>query len=181
MGAPGVHLVEDGLCAAAAALASGALGAKPLDAIADGARELRGRARARGAAREPPDGLRVLDDCYNANPHSVGARARDAGRSSRGGERAVAVLGDMLELGDAGRGAARRDRRARPPRAASTCWSPSARSSRAHRGGRARGGARDACSSATTPTAAAQLVREHARAGDVVLVKASRGMRSSAS
>jgi UDP-N-acetylmuramoyl-tripeptide--D-alanyl-D-alanine ligase len=63
-----------------------------------------GLARARPTARrlnvvEGLRGLTVLDDCYNANPASVEAALRTA-RELAGAGRVVAVLGDMLELGD---------------------------------------------------------------------------------
>jgi UDP-N-acetylmuramoyl-tripeptide--D-alanyl-D-alanine ligase len=44
-------------------------------------------------------GVTVLDDCYNANPSSMGA-ALDTLASLAGARRRVAVLGDMLELGE---------------------------------------------------------------------------------
>jgi UDP-N-acetylmuramoyl-tripeptide--D-alanyl-D-alanine ligase len=43
-------------------------------------------------------GLRLVDDCYNANPDSMAAALRTAAELAQGG-RVVAVLGDMLELG----------------------------------------------------------------------------------
>jgi UDP-N-acetylmuramoyl-tripeptide--D-alanyl-D-alanine ligase len=63
-----------------------------------------GLVRARPTARrlnvvEGPQGLTVLDDCYNANPASVEAALRTA-RELAGTGRVVAVLGDMLELGE---------------------------------------------------------------------------------
>ena len=42
--------------------------------------------------------LRIINDCYNANPASVRA-ALDAAVAHRGTRRLVVVLGDMLELG----------------------------------------------------------------------------------
>ncbi|MBI3185526.1 MAG: UDP-N-acetylmuramoyl-tripeptide--D-alanyl-D-alanine ligase [Myxococcales bacterium] len=47
---------------------------------------------------EAPGGYSVLDDCYNANPASVRA-AIETLSSLAGSGRALAVLGDMLELG----------------------------------------------------------------------------------
>jgi UDP-N-acetylmuramoyl-tripeptide--D-alanyl-D-alanine ligase len=47
---------------------------------------------------EAPGGVTVVDDCYNANPASMAAALRTLHELARGG-RAVAVLGDMLELG----------------------------------------------------------------------------------
>jgi len=48
---------------------------------------------------ELPEGVRVVNDTYNANPSSMLA-ALETVAEQRRGQRAVAVLGDMLELGD---------------------------------------------------------------------------------
>ncbi|KQV76256.1 hypothetical protein ASC61_15315 [Aeromicrobium sp. Root344] len=45
-----------------------------------------------------PDGVVVVNDAYNANPESMAAALRAI--AAVGGDRAVAVLGEMLELGD---------------------------------------------------------------------------------
>ena len=44
--------------------------------------------------------ITIIDDCYNANPSSM--RASLAALGLRMGKRKIAVLGDMLELGDLG-------------------------------------------------------------------------------
>jgi UDP-N-acetylmuramoyl-tripeptide--D-alanyl-D-alanine ligase len=58
----------------------------------------------RGERVELPGGTVVIDDCYNANPMSMRAAldelAATAGPSGDAGGRRVAVLGDMLELGE---------------------------------------------------------------------------------
>ncbi len=48
--------------------------------------------------KNAPGGVTVIDDCYNANPASMGV-ALDALSGLAVESRAVAVLGDMLELG----------------------------------------------------------------------------------
>ena len=56
----------------------------------------------RGQRRVLPFGVTLIDDCYNANPMSMRAALEDlaeAGERDRHLRR-VAVLGDMLELGD---------------------------------------------------------------------------------
>ena len=55
----------------------------------------------RGQRVTLPGGITVIDDCYNANPMSMHAALSDLAASAQreGGARRVAVLGDMLELG----------------------------------------------------------------------------------
>ncbi len=54
----------------------------------------------RGERIELPRNIMLINDCYNSNPQSLGAGLADlASESKRRGGRAVAVLGDMLELG----------------------------------------------------------------------------------
>ncbi|MFQ5515479.1 MAG: UDP-N-acetylmuramoyl-tripeptide--D-alanyl-D-alanine ligase [Myxococcota bacterium] len=97
LSALGRHLVQDALCAAAAAWASEALGSEPLDAIRTGLERfepLAGRLR----PLTSPAGFRILDDSYNANPDSLRAALTTLVELARG-EPAVVVLGEMLELG----------------------------------------------------------------------------------
>jgi len=53
-----------------------------------------------------PDGVVVVNDAYNANPDSMRAAVRALVdiTERRTGARAIAVLGEMRELGDASRG-----------------------------------------------------------------------------
>ncbi len=95
--APGQHLVEDALCAAAAAWATGLLEENPLDAIRAGLERFEALP-GRLCVVETAGGLTVLDDSYNANPRSMEAALRTL-RALHAGGRAVTVLGDMLELG----------------------------------------------------------------------------------
>ena len=82
----------NGAAAIAATLALGA----PLEDMAEGLRAyspVKGRMTVVVAG-----GLTILDDTYNANPESMASALRTLG-AARG--RKVAVLGDMLELGEA--------------------------------------------------------------------------------
>jgi UDP-N-acetylmuramoyl-tripeptide--D-alanyl-D-alanine ligase len=125
---------------------------------------------------ERPDGVTVINDAYNANPASMGAALEAlSGIGSRAGRRTVAVLGEMKELGEAsaeahagvGADAARREvdvllvigEPARPivdGAAKVTSWSGTA-------------------TFVEDRAAALAWLRENVVAGDVVLVKASRG------
>jgi len=98
LGARGVHLVDNALAAAAAALAVGA----PIEAVVAGlaAPTL---SPMRMALTRSPRGTRILDDSYNANPMSTEAALRSlAALSIESGGRRFAVLGEMAELGEVG-------------------------------------------------------------------------------
>jgi UDP-N-acetylmuramoyl-tripeptide--D-alanyl-D-alanine ligase len=95
---PGPHWMLDGACAAAAAHASGRLGEAPLEAVRIALEQFRG-APGRLRLIEAPGDVLVLDDSYNANPHSAAA-ALETLSQLRSDHRALAVLADMLELGD---------------------------------------------------------------------------------
>lgn len=91
----GRYNVHNALAAAAAAVALGV--EEPL--IARGLEAFR-PARARMELVHLKDGALLIEDCYNANPLSV--RAALVTLEEMGGSgRRIAVLGDMLELGDA--------------------------------------------------------------------------------
>ena len=94
---PGRHQVGNALAAAAAALALG----MDLPDVAAGLSRASARSRWRMELHQRDDGVTVLNDAYNANPDSmaaaVGTLAELSGQRRR---RTWAVLGDMLELGN---------------------------------------------------------------------------------
>ena len=91
----GEHNLMNALAAAAAAYG---LGLRPAE-LEDGFSRL---AAVSGRSRPVPlrGGGLLIDDTYNANPASMEAALRNA-KAIRRGRRFVAVLGDMLELGGA--------------------------------------------------------------------------------
>ncbi|MCP3145041.1 UDP-N-acetylmuramoyl-tripeptide--D-alanyl-D-alanine ligase [Pyxidicoccus xibeiensis] len=118
------------------------------------------------------NGVTVIDDCYNANPASMDAALETLGTLVPVGGRAVVVLGDMLELG------------------------PGELEEHARLGGRVPGHARlaaffgprsvkgwetasmgDSAAHFTEVEPLVAWLSSRLRPGDVVLVKASRGMR----
>jgi len=98
----GAHAVPDALAAAAMALAAGlapAVVARALSAAEE-------RSPWRMALHELPGGAVLVNDAYNANPDSMRAALDTIGtmiarrRLAHPNAAATAVLGDMLELGD---------------------------------------------------------------------------------
>ncbi|MBI5067715.1 MAG: UDP-N-acetylmuramoyl-tripeptide--D-alanyl-D-alanine ligase [Deltaproteobacteria bacterium] len=161
--------------AAAAAAAAVALGCSDQE-IVRGLAEVRPVGR-RLRMERLPSGALLLDDCYNANPASMSAAlltlAELAGRS---GGRALAVLGDMLELGPAEAEAHRAlGAEAAPLLKGLAAFGPRSRHT--------ADGAREAGLPAADLLHAEEIaplaawVRERLAPGDVLLVKGSRGMK----
>jgi len=102
LGLIGRHMVDDALAAAALALAAG-LTPGQVAAGLSGARE---RSPWRMEPHDLPGGALLLNDAYNANPDSVRqaldtvARMVASRRRAEPTARGIAVLGDMLELGE---------------------------------------------------------------------------------
>jgi UDP-N-acetylmuramoyl-tripeptide--D-alanyl-D-alanine ligase len=170
---PGRHLVLNALCAAACAAATGRLGARPLAAIATGLASFHG-AKQRLVLRDAPRGVALLDDSYNSNPASAAAALRTL-RDVAGRGRALAALGDMLELGP--EGAALHAEVGRAAAAANVAVLVAVGELSAHTAAAARAAGIAEVHEAPDAVAAGALLRKLARAGDTILVKGSRGMR----
>lgn len=99
LGVRGAHNVANALAAAAAALGSGAGIGVGVEAVAEG---LSAEASSpwRMELSTSPQGARILNDAYNANPASM--RAALTALASLPAARRVAVLGPMAELGESG-------------------------------------------------------------------------------
>jgi UDP-N-acetylmuramoyl-tripeptide--D-alanyl-D-alanine ligase len=89
----GEHNVTNALCAAATSLAANC----SLDEIAMGLADFRAPDK-RMELFTSSQGFLILNDTYNANPASMAAGLRTL--ASIGKARRIAVIGDMLELGD---------------------------------------------------------------------------------
>jgi len=168
---PGRHLVLDAALAAAAARAVGA----SVGDIEDGlATVVPGKHR--GEIHTSSRGVLVLDDTYNANPGSVRSALETWSTLSRQG-RKVAVLGEMLELGDAAPEMHRQigEAAGRAGIDLLLCAGPNAR--RTVDGARAAGLADEATLAFETTEALVAALDGLLRAGDRVLVKGSLGMR----
>jgi UDP-N-acetylmuramoyl-tripeptide--D-alanyl-D-alanine ligase len=117
-------------------------------------------------------GASIVDDTYNSNPDAL--RAMIAGLAETPAERRILVAGEMLELGDAG------------PALHAACGAAAAQAGVDVVVG-VRGLALELVAAARaggaaavfveTPQEAGAWLRENLRAGDVALLKASRGVR----
>ena len=148
----------------------------PLDAIARRARGLRPAAH-RGEVVKLASGVTIIDDSYNANPTAT-RRALDV-LASASAARRLAVLGEMLELGDrsvalheeVGRAAAR----AGVHLLVTVGDAPAAALADA---AIAAGLARSSVHHFAASDEAAEFVASTAARGDLVLVKGSRGIKT---
>ncbi len=116
-------------------------------------------------------GYWVLDDCYNANPASMAAALETvAGLAKAQGGKAVAVVGDMLELGPSEADEHRAlVERAKAKAALSAFFGP--------RTSKAAGAVPHAFPAQEDVDALIGWLKPQLAPNDVVLVKASRGMR----
>ncbi|MBI4486705.1 MAG: UDP-N-acetylmuramoyl-tripeptide--D-alanyl-D-alanine ligase [Acidobacteria bacterium] len=148
----------------------------PLEVVAERAASLRPASR-RGEIVRLRD-ITVIDDSYNANPTAT-RRALDVLAGDRHAARRVAVLGEMLELGD--RAAALHQEVGRAVATAGVDLllavggpAASALAEAAMAAGMPRDRVRHFATSEDAAAAAAELVEP----GDLVLVKGSRGVRT---
>jgi UDP-N-acetylmuramoyl-tripeptide--D-alanyl-D-alanine ligase len=91
----GVHNVMNALCAAGVALSFGC----GIDEIQAGLERFT-PAYMRLEVMDTPHGFKIINDAYNANPDSMRKGIEELVRL-KGGAKAIAVLGSMLELGSA--------------------------------------------------------------------------------
>jgi UDP-N-acetylmuramoyl-tripeptide--D-alanyl-D-alanine ligase len=170
-GLVGAHNAQNAAAAAAAATVLGCTDREIARGLA-GVRPVGRRLR----VEELPSGVRLLDDCYNANPASMSAGLRTlvdlAPEPARG--RPVAVLGDMLELGDleAELHRALGEEAARAGVQVLATFGPRSRDTAES----ARAAGLDAFHTEELPALVA-WARGTLRSGDVLLVKGSRGMK----
>ncbi len=132
----------------------------------------------RGETLRLRDGIVVIDDSYNSSPSAL-AVALEVFKPKQPSGRRVAVLGEMLELGSRGRELHRQS-----GRAAATCGldllvSVGGADAKALADGAVWGGLKPAMvHHVPSSEEACTLVASLLRAGDVVLVKGSRGVHT---
>jgi UDP-N-acetylmuramoyl-tripeptide--D-alanyl-D-alanine ligase len=168
--AVGKHNVYNALAAAAGAIAAG----MPLEAVKYGLEDF-SPVSMRSELKQIM-GRTVLADYYNANPGSVQA-ALETLISLRAGRRSVAVLGDMLELGETAAGAHREVGRIVARLGVDLLITLGALAKYINEGAIEAGMPQDCVISAGSHGEAAALLKERSKNGDAVLIKGSRGMK----
>jgi UDP-N-acetylmuramoyl-tripeptide--D-alanyl-D-alanine ligase len=163
----GAHHAINAAAAAAICLAAGL----DLATIGDRLATATAASPMRMARTQRPDGVLIIDDTYNANPESVAAALRATTALRVGGRRVVAVLGEMLELGEESA-----DRHREIGQLAAELGFDLVIAVGPGAAAIADGAGRDAVRAADTDEAA-EVASAWLRPGDVVLVKASRGAR----
>jgi len=165
---PGEHNVTNALAAAAVGVALDV----PGTAIVAGLAKF--RPAAMRSQIEVRHGVRIIVDCYNANPASTRAAVRLLAESKTAGRR-IAVLGDMLELGPTTAQLHAEVGAYVAEQGIDTLIASGPLARNLAQGARGAGMAA-VQEAADAPAAATQLLAT-VRPGDVVLVKGSRGMR----
>jgi UDP-N-acetylmuramoyl-tripeptide--D-alanyl-D-alanine ligase len=165
----GPHFVENFLAAAATAHV---LGIAP-EVMAEAAAGMTA-ARHRGEVRRLGEDVVLLDDSYNSSPEALEAAV--VALTLAPGRRRVAVLGDMLELGETGPALHRESGRGLIGKVDAVVGvGPLAKE--IVEGAREAGLAAEALAHFEDAAAAAEAVGDLVRPGDAVLVKGSRGIR----
>jgi UDP-N-acetylmuramoyl-tripeptide--D-alanyl-D-alanine ligase len=168
--AVGRHNVSNALAAAAAALAMG----MPVESVKFGLEDF--LPIAMRSELKQVKGRTVFADCYNANPGSMQA-ALETLASLKSGGKTVAVLGDMLELGDISADAHRAIGAAAGRLGVDILIAMGSFSRFTTDGARGAGMPAAKVFEAASMAEAATLLREHSGPGDAVLIKGSRGMK----
>jgi len=170
----GEHAARNAAAAAAVAIAAGI-------GLSDAAPALSAATATSRWRMEPyqrADGVLVLNDAYNANPDSMRAAlntfATIAARG--GGRRTVAVLGEMLELGETSSQEHEAIGRLVARLGVSRLLVVGDAAGPLHSGASSDGSWQGESAMVADPDAATAWLRQHLRPDDVVLVKASRAV-----
>jgi UDP-N-acetylmuramoyl-tripeptide--D-alanyl-D-alanine ligase len=161
------------LAATAVALDAGV----PMDEIGAAIEQLQPADR-RGAVRRLRDGVTLIDDSYNSSPSAL-RRALEVVAKERGASRKVAVLGEMLELGEHAAVLHAESGRAAAEAGLELLLTVGGASARVMaEGAVAAGMPASAVTHFEKSDAAAIAITTVVRGGDLVLVKGSRGTRT---
>jgi len=166
----GSHNVTNALAAAAVGMALGLPGAM----IAQGLAKFRPASMRSQVLTH--QGIQIINDCYNANPASMKAAIQLLAQWQPARDR-IAVVGDMLELGAESRQMHRDVGAFLAGQRLSRVIACGSLGREIAEGARRAGMPEDAIMETADAAGAMDLVRQTVKQGDVVLVKASRGMK----
>jgi len=168
--AVGTHNAYNALAAAAAAIAMGV----PLDAIKFGLDDfmpIAGRSEIKKI-----EGRTILADYYNANPVSMEAAIKTLA-SLKSGKKAIAVIGDMLELGATSAEAHREIGRTAARFKIDLLITIGEMATYVEKGAMEAGLKKEQVLGAMSRENAGKLLKQLTHPGDVILIKGSRGMK----
>ncbi|MEP7150771.1 MAG: UDP-N-acetylmuramoyl-tripeptide--D-alanyl-D-alanine ligase [Nitrospira sp.] len=166
----GTHNVSNALAAAGVGFVLGLSGT----AIAEGLAKF--RPAAMRSQISTSHGVQVINDCYNANPASMKAAIQLLAEMSQG-KRSIAVLGDMLELGAGSKQMHREVGAFLAGQEIGYLLACGVLGRELAEGSRRAGMPTNRITELPDAAAAGDALTAMVRQGDVVLVKASRGMR----
>jgi UDP-N-acetylmuramoyl-tripeptide--D-alanyl-D-alanine ligase len=147
----------------------------PLDAISAAAAALR-PAKRRGELLRLPGGVTLIDDSYNSSPSAL-RRALQTMAGATGSARRIAVLGEMLELGDHATALHEECGAAAAKAGLHLLVTVGGAPAQAMADAAVRAGMpQDSVVHVSSSAEAAELAATRTRAGDLVLVKGSRGI-----
>ncbi len=121
-------------------------------------------------------GIKVVSDCYNANPSSTRMALQTIGAITNAG-RKIAILGDMFELGDKAEELHREIGELVPQMKFDMLVAVGKLSKNTQKGAIASGMDKDSAVHFETVEEAMEFLSENVHFGDVLLVKGSRGMK----
>jgi UDP-N-acetylmuramoyl-tripeptide--D-alanyl-D-alanine ligase len=169
----GNHNVLNALAAAAAATCFGISVEDVAVALATAA-----PSEMRGEVLRFAEGFTVVDDSYNSNPRSLLSMAEAIAQGGEGVKRKVVVAGEMLELGDEGASLHREVGRDIADFGVDVLWGVRGLARELVEGAREEGMSAEATVFFESSEDAADALKSFIRAGDLVLVKGSRGVHT---
>lgn len=168
--APGEFNVMNAAAAAAVALKAGATSEQVIQGLAEPVASSKRMEICKSAA-----GATILNDTYNASPISMTA-ALDT-LADMGGTRRIAVLGDMMELGSISADEHGEIGRKTAALSIDRLFTFGAKALAIADGAKAAGMAEDKVTHSSTIDEICGALKDELRAGDVVLIKASRALK----
>lgn len=167
----GIHNVMNAMAACAAAIELGL----PVDIMAAGLSNFE-PVKMRFEQIQLANGVRLVNDAYNANPLSMAAAFKTVNRAKRAG-RFIAVLGDMKELGERSPELHWEVGKNAVENGVEKLFVLGEFASHLAKGAREAGLKLGQIIEAKNPDEVADLLENEMIAGDIVLIKASRAMR----